>query len=87
MFIVLMKSQKVKNIDWFWQNEMMTHNPVSFQRKINLQSQTLQEVENLKYQGQNISNEGSKSELLSRTAQIKAALSKRQVTGKDKNIY
>ena len=51
--------------------KVMTDNPNGFQRDIKIKGQRLEEVENFKYLGAIISNEGSKSEILSRTAQTK----------------
>ena len=45
--------------------KVMTHNPNGFQREIKMKGQRL-EVENFKYLGAIISNEGSKLEILSR---------------------
>ena len=49
-------------------------------------SQRLEEVESFKYLGTIISNEGSNPEILSRIAQIAAALSKLKIIWRDKNI-
>ena len=48
--------------------KVMTNNPNGFQREIKIKSQRLEEVENFKYLGAIISNEGSKPEILSRIA-------------------
>ena len=56
--------------------KVMTNNPNGFQREIKIKSQRLEEVENVKYFGAIISNEGSKPEILSRIAQTTAALSR-----------
>ena len=45
---------------------VMTNNPNGFQREIKIKGQRLEEVENFKYLGAIISNEGSKPEILSR---------------------
>ena len=55
---------------------VMTNNPNGFQREIKIKGQRLEEVENFKYLGAIISNEGSKPEILSRIAQTTAALSR-----------
>ena len=57
-----------------------------FQREIKIKSQRLEEVENFKYFGAIISNEGSKPEILSRIAQTTAALSRLKIIWRDKNI-
>ena len=62
--------------------KLMINNPNGFQRAIKIKGQRLEEVENFKYLGAIISNEGSKPEILSRIAQTTAALSRL----KDKNI-
>ena len=59
--------------------KVMTNNPNGFQREIKIKGQRLEEVENLKYLGAIIFNEGSKSEFLSRIAQTTAALSKLKI--------
>ena len=56
--------------------KVMTNNPNGFQREIKIKGQRLKEVENFKYLEAIISNEGSKSEILSRIAQTTAALSR-----------
>ena len=53
--------------------KVMTNN--RFQREIKINGQRLEEVENFKYLGAIISNEGSKPKILSRIAQTTAALS------------
>ena len=58
---------------------MMTNNPNGFQREIKIKDQRLEEVQNFKYFGAIISNEGSKSEILSRIAQTAAALSRLKI--------
>ena len=55
-------------------------------REIKIKSQRLEEVENFKYLGAIISNDGSKSEILSRIAQTTAALSRLKIIRRDKNI-
>ena len=64
----------------------MTNNPNGFQRKIKIKGQRLEEVENFKYLGAIISNEGSKPDILSRIAQTTSALSRLKIIWRDKNI-
>ena len=66
--------------------KVMTKNPNSFQREIEIKGQRLEEVENFKYLGAIISNEGSKYEILSRIAQTTAALFRLKIIWRDKNI-
>ena len=66
--------------------EVMTNNPNGFQREIKIKGQRIEEVENFKYLGAIISNEGSKPEILSRIAQTTAALSRLKIIWRDKNI-
>ena len=66
--------------------KVMTTNPNGFQREIKIKGQRLEEMENFKYLGANISNEGSKPEILSRIAQKTAALSRLKIIWRDKNI-
>ena len=66
--------------------KVMTNNPDGFQRKIKIKGLRLEEVENFKYLGAIISNEGSKPEILSRIAQTTAALSRLKIIWRDKNI-
>ena len=65
---------------------VMTNNPNGFQREIKIKGQRLEEVENFKYLGAIISNEGSKPEILSRIAQTTAALSRLKIIWRDRNI-
>ena len=65
---------------------VMTNNPNSFQRESKIKGQRLEEVENFKYLGAIISNEGTKPEILSRIAQTTAALSRLKIIWRDKNI-
>ena len=58
--------------------KVMTNNPNGFQREIKIKGQRL-EVENFKYFGAIISNEGSKPEILSRIAKTTAALSRLKI--------
>ena len=66
--------------------KVMTNNPNGFQREIKIKDKRLEEVENFKYLGAIISNEGSKPEILSRIAQTTAALSRLKIIWRDKNI-
>ena len=66
--------------------KVMTNNPNGFQREIKIKGQRLEEVENFKYLGAIISNEGSKPEILSRIVQTTAALSRLKIIWWDKNI-
>ena len=66
--------------------KVMTTNPNGFQREIKIKGQRLKEWENFKYLGAIISNEGSKSVILSRIAQTTAALSRLKIIRRDKNI-
>ena len=66
--------------------KVMTNNPNGFQREIKIKGQRLEEVENFKYFGAIISNEGSKPEILSRIAQTTAALSRLKIIWRDKKI-
>ena len=63
---------------------VMTNNPNGFQREIKIKGQRLEEVDNFKYLGAIISNEGSKPEILSRIAQTTAALSRLKIIWRDK---
>ena len=66
--------------------KVMTNNPDGFQREIKIKDQRLEEVENFKYLGTIISNEGSKPEILSRVAQTTAVPSRLKIIWRDKNI-
>ena len=66
--------------------KVMTNNPNGFQREIKIKCQRLEEVENFKYLGAIISNEGSKPEILSRIAQATAAFSRLKIIWRDKSI-
>ena len=56
--------------------KVMTNNPNGFQREIKIKGQRLEAVDNFKYLGAIISNEGSKPEVLSRLAQTVAIFSR-----------
>ena len=64
---------------------VMTNNPNCFQRETKIKDQWLEAVENFKYLGSIISNEGSKLKILSRIAQTTAALSRLNIIWMDKN--
>ena len=66
--------------------KVMTNNPNGFQREIKIKGQRLEEVENFKYLGAIISNQGSKPEILSRIDLTAAALSRLKMIWRDKNI-
>ena len=66
--------------------KVMTNNPNGFQSEIKIKGQRPEEVENFKYLGAIISNEGSKPEILSRIAPTTAALSRLKIIWRDKNI-
>ena len=66
--------------------KVMTNNPNGFQREIKIKCQRLEEVENFKYLGAIISNEGSKPEILSRIAQTTAVLSRLKIIWRDMDI-
>ena len=65
--------------------KVMTNNPNGCQREIKIKGQRLEEVENFKYLGAIISNEGSNPEILSRIAQTTATLSRLKIIRRDKN--
>ena len=66
--------------------KVMTSNPNGFQRETKIKVQRLEAVENFKYLGAIISNEGSKPKILSRIAKTTAALSRLMIIWRDKNI-
>ena len=66
--------------------KVMTNNPNGFQRELKIKGQRLEEVENFKYLGAIISNEGSKPDQNSRIAQTTAALSRLKIIWRGKNI-
>ena len=66
--------------------KVMPNNPNGFKREIKIKGQRLEEVENFKYLKAIISNEGSKSKILSRIAQTTAALSRLKIIWRDKNM-
>ena len=74
--------------------KVMINNPNGFQREIKIKGQRLEAVKNFKYRleavknfkylGSIICNESPKTEILSRIAQITAALSKQNILWRDK---
>ena len=66
--------------------KVMTNNPNGFLRESKIKGQRLEAVENFKYLGPIISNEGPKPEILSRIAQTASALSRLKIIWRDKNI-
>ena len=69
-----------------WRLDLTRNNPNCFQSEIEIKGHMLEAVENFKYLGSMISNEGSKLEILSRFAQTTAALSRLQIIWRDKYI-
>ena len=66
--------------------KVMTSNPNGIQNYINIKDHALDNVSTFKYLGSIISEEGSKPEILARTAQATAAMTKLKRIWKDKNI-
>ena len=66
--------------------KVMTNNPIGFQREIKIKGPMLEEVENFKYVGAIISDEGSKPDILSRITQTTTTLSRLKIIWRDKNI-
>ena len=64
--------------------KVISNNPNGFQREIKIKGQRIEEVENFKYLGAIVSNEGSKPEILSRIAQTTATLSSLKIIWKEK---
>ena len=64
--------------------KLMTNIPNGVQRDIKIKGQMLEAVENFKYMGSTISNEGCKPEILSRIAQTTTALSILKIISMDK---
>ena len=67
--------------------KVMTNNPDGFQREIKIKGQRLEEVENFKYLGAIISNEGSKPEILSLIVQTTAALSRLKIIWRTRTCH
>ena len=65
--------------------KIMTHNG-TLQRDITIQGQKLETVDHFKYLDAIICDEGSRREVLSRAAQTMAALARKNIIWKDKNI-
>ena len=63
--------------------KVMTSNPNGIQNDININDHTLDTVSTFKYLGSIISEEGSKPEILARTAQATAAMTKLKRIWKD----
>ena len=66
--------------------KVMTSNPNGIQNDININDHALDTVSTFKYLGSIISEEGSKPDILARTAQATAAMTKLKRIWKDKNI-
>ena len=66
--------------------KVTTSNPNGIQNYININDHTLDTVSTFKYLGSIISEEGSKPEILARTAQGTAAMTKLKIIWKDNNI-
>ena len=66
--------------------KVMTNNSNGFQRENKIKGQMREAVENFKYLGAIISNEGSKPEILSRIAQTTTVLSRLTIIWRGKNI-
>ena len=64
----------------------MINSPCGFQRKVKLIIQRLEEVENLKYLGVIISNDGSNPKVVSWIAQTTTALSRLKIIWRNENI-
>ena len=66
--------------------KIMTNNNTRISDQINVNGETLEQVNSFKYLGSTISEKGSKPEILSRAAQTIAAMTKLQPIWKDRNI-
>ena len=67
--------------------KLMTNNTSGTNKKIKVNGQKLEAVTSFKYLGSVITDEGSKPEILSRIAQITAALTRLKPVWIDKNNY
>ena len=65
----------------------MTNNTQGISKDIRVNSQTLETVYSFKYLGAIVSDQGSKPEVISKTAQTVAALSKLDTNGKTKTLH
>ena len=70
----------------FKKTELMTNNTSGVNTKIKVNGQKLETVISFKYLGSVITDEGSKPEMLSRTAQTTAALTRLKPVWNDKSI-
>ena len=66
--------------------KMMTNNPNGIQTDIKIQGQSISTVQSFKYLGAMVSDNGSRQEVLSRSAQTIAALTRLKPIWKDKTI-
>ena len=66
--------------------KMMTNNTSGIKTEIKVNGQTLETVTSLKYLGSVITDEGSKPEILSRTAQTTAAFTRLKPVWNDRSI-
>ena len=66
--------------------KLMTNSANGIQREIKVKGQKLGTVKSFKYLGAGVSDDGSKPEVLSRTAQAIAALTKMKPICRDNNI-
>ena len=66
--------------------QLMTNNTNGISNDITIDNKKLESAHSFKYLGATVSDEGSKPEVLSRIAQITAAVTKLQVIWNNKNI-
>ena len=66
--------------------KLMTNNTSGINTEVKVNGQKLETVTSFKYQGSVITDEGSKPEILSRTAQTTAALTRLQPSWNDRSI-
>ena len=66
--------------------KLMTNNPSSINKEIKIDGQKLETVTSFKHLGSIVSDVGSKPEILSRTAQTTAALTRLKPDWNDRNI-